>query len=333
MIRFGIIGCGSVSQTYLYELSRNINSEVVAIVDTDITKAHNNAELFGVANVYSDYKEMLNNEHIDAVIICTPHFAHYEQAIACAKKGLHILCEKPLATSLEDIKKMIDECSKMKFSVMLQRRFYPNSIAVANAIKSGALGSIIEVSLDFTCYKSPDFYNNWRGKKISGGGVLISQALHRIDQLSFFFGEAQYVEGITKIIQQEIEVEDYAKGEIYFSNDIVANIEANNSSGDPDTISIIKIKGSMGEIVLSDDKTIEWRVKGMPLPSEADINRIPTKYRPEYYGPCHEEVINDFVDAIFNDRQPIITGVDALPSMEIIFGFYKSAEMKKRIAL
>lgn len=333
MIRFGIIGCGSVSQTYLYTLDKNKDAEIVAVADPDVASAKKKAEPFGIRKIYPNYKEMLDNEKLNAVVIATPHFLHHGQAIECAKRGLHILCEKPLATNMKDILDMVEKCRNVKFGVMLQRRFYPNSISTVKALKKGALGKITNVSLSFTCHKSFDFYNTWRGKKISGGGVLISQALHRIDLLIYFFGKPVCVEGITKKTRDYIEVEDYAKGNVYFENGIIASIEANNSSGNPDTISVTKIKGTNGSITLSDDKTPEWNVNGLPKPQEVDINNIPTEFRPAYYGPCHEMVINDFVDSLVKNRELSIKAQDSIDAMKVIFGFYKSAEEKRKINL
>lgn len=331
MVNIGVIGCGSVSQTYLYALKHNKYANVTAVVDIEIGRAQKNAGLFEIPTAYSDYKEMLKYEHLDAVVICTPHYVHREQAVTCAEKGLHILCEKPLATTMKDVEDIITRCRNVKFAVMLQRRLYPNSIATLAAVRQSALGKIIEVSLNFRCHKSHEFYDSWRGKEISGGGVLISQALHRIDLIAYFFGKPRYVEGIVRTTRPEIEVEDYAKGKVYFANEVIVDIEANNSSGNSDTVSIIKIKGTRGDIVLSDDKTLQWDVEGIPFPEEADINRIPARYRPVYYGPCHELIIDDFVDAIVNDRSPAIVGEDALASMKIIFGFYAAAKEKEKV--
>ena len=333
MIRFGVIGCGDVSRTYLYTLKENENSEIVAIADTEIKKAEKNSKIFGVKNAYDDYKKMLTCEKLDAIVICTPHYLHHDQALDCFRSGLDVLCEKPLATNRKDIFDMIENGRNVKFGVMLQRRFYPSSISTRKVINDGLLGKINEVSLNFSCHKTNEFYNTWRGQKISGGGTLISQALHRIDQLVYFFGPAKQVDGFITTTRPNIEVEDYAKGKIFFNGGIIADIESNNSSDDPRTSSIIKINGNYGNIILSDDKVIEWNVKNFPKPGEMNIKDIPNEYRPEYYGPAHELVINDFVDAIIYDRKPKICGEDSLPSMEIIFGFYKSAKENRKIYL
>ena len=110
MIKIGIIGCGNVSQTYLYTLSKNKDAEVVALADIDLSKAKKHAEIFNIKSIYSDYKEMIDKESLDAVIIATPHFLHHDQAIACAKNSIDILCEKPLATNMKDTVDMINKC-------------------------------------------------------------------------------------------------------------------------------------------------------------------------------------------------------------------------------
>ncbi len=333
MIRFGIIGCGNVSPTYLYTLTNIPDVSVEAVCDIDREKAIYNAEIFRISNVYNDYKKMLEVEELDAVVICTPHFLHHNQVVECINKNVDILCEKPLAARIEDVEDIVDKSSSVKFSVMLQRRFYPNSLSTYQAVKEKAVGEIKEVSLKFTCHKTKEFYHSWRGKKLSGGGVLISQALHRIDRLAFFFGTPLYVECLTKTTRPYIEVEDYAKGKIFFPGGIIAEIETDNSSGNPQTISIIKIKGTKGEILLSDDKTPIWDVPSISRPGEADIKAVPEKFRPKHYGPCHEMVVRDFVDAIINDREPAIKGEDALFSMKIIFGMYEASRKKKKISL
>lgn len=331
MIRFGIIGCGNVAPTYVYTLNKNPNAEVIAVADTDIKATSNIQTRYNVKAAYQDYKEMLHVEQIDAVVICTPHFMHYEQAVHCSAQKKDILCEKPLSVTLPEIEKMIDACKSVRFSVMLQRRFYPNTIATADVINAGLLGQLKQVSLKFTCHKSEEFYSTWRGKKISGGGVLLSQALHRIDQLAFIFGDAIAVDGKIECTRSYIEVEDYAKGQIFFPKGIIVDIEANNTSGNSDTISIIHITGTKGEIILSDDKTTLWDVIGVQAPEEVDINAIPTSHRPAYYGPCHEKIIDDFVNSITEDRPPIISGRDAIASMKIIFGFYEASRKKSKI--
>ena len=85
---------------------------------------------------------MLIEGGLDAVVICTPHYLHREQAISCAEYNLPILCEKPLATNLKDLEEMLDKCRNIPFGVMLQRRFYPNTIDTAEAVKRGLLGEI-----------------------------------------------------------------------------------------------------------------------------------------------------------------------------------------------
>lgn len=333
MIKFGVIGCGNVSGTYLYTLDKNKSSKVMAVVDNDIKRLKKVADAFNVPNIYSDYRKMLKRESLDAVVIATPPYFHHDQIIDCFDKGLNVLCEKPLATSSEEIYNMVEKGKRVKFGVMLQRRFYPNSDATKKVISEKRLGKIEEVSLNFSCHKTPEFYNTWRGKAISGGGTLMSQALHRIDRLVYFFGSAKYVEGYVKTTRDYIEVEDYAKGKIFFHNGIVADIESNNSSGDPTTKSTIKIKGSKGSIILSDDKTPEWNVLDFDKPNEISVENIPSEYRPPYYGPAHEKVIDNFVGSVLNDKKLKITGEDSILAMNIIFGFYKSAKESRKIHL
>ncbi len=327
-VKFCLIGCGNIASTYLYTIKNNRNLELIAIAEENPERLRYKANLFGIDKMYTSYKDMIDNNSLNAVVIATPPYAHKEQALYCAEKRLNILCEKPLATKLRDVEEIIDKCKDVKTSVMLQRRFYPASKSVKEAIKEGLFGEIKKASIKFRCNKSDSFYDSWRGKKdMAGGGALISQTLHRIDQMVYFFGNPRAVEGITRTIRQNIEVEDYAKGKIYFDN-VLIDIETNTSDAESgeNTFSIIKIEGTKGECVLSDDKALLWMVPGMDKPADGNLDVIPKEYRPAYYGPCHEIIINDFIEAVKNDRKPIVSMEDSLPDMKVIFGFYESAK-------
>lgn len=327
-VKFGLIGCGNVSSTYLYILKNNRNSELIAIAEENPERLRYKANLFGVDKIYTNYRDMLDNDFLDAVVIATPPYAHKEQALYCARKGLDILCEKPLSITQKDVEEIIEGCKDVKTSVMLQRRFYPVSKSVKEAVEKGLFGEIKNASIKSRCNKSDDFYNSWRGKRyMAGGGALISQTLSRIDQMVYFFGNPRAVEGIMRTTRQNIEVEDYAKGTIYFDNGIIVNVETNTS--DPEsrgfTFSFIRIDGTKGNCVLSDDKALLWMVSGMDKPANGNLEMIPEEYRPMYYGPCHEIIINDFVDAVKNNRRPLVSMEDSLLDMKVIFGFYESA--------
>lgn len=332
MIRFALIGCGNVAGTYLYVLGNSPHARCVAVCDIDSEKAGRTAARYGVPMAYTDWRVMLGAERPDAVVIATPHFAHHEQALECAARGIDILCEKPLATTPEHVEEMVTACSDVRFSVMLQRRNYPNTLALAEAVRQGALGRIVHASLKFSCHKKPEFYESWRGRAVSGGGVLISQTLHRIDQLASVFGMAESVEGEVRTTRDYIEVEDYARGTVVFPGGVRVEVEADNSSGDPRTVSVITVEGERGRAVLSDDLCPEWDVPGFEPPPDADIGAIPAEHRPEYYGPGHELIIGDFIDAVREDRCPAIRGEHALECMRIIFGFYESARTGRPVA-
>ena len=328
--KLAVIGCGNVSPTYLYVLSRNPRAEVVSVTDTDLGKAVQQAAEFNVKKVYQKHEDV-SQDNPNAVVILTPHYEHPSQTIFFARKRMDLLCEKPLATNPLNLEEMIQVCQKegIKFSTMLQRRCYPNTIAAREIIEQESLGEISSVRFNFNCYKSKEFYSGWRATKKTGGGVLMSQSLHRIDQLVYIFGNPLAVEGKIEITRDYLEIDDRAIGKVYFEKDIVAEIDADNSFLGPEnkkTNSTIEIIGSKGRILLSDDLTPVWEVPGVRKPYDTDINAVPTIYRPAYYGPCHEIIINDFVDAVCNDRAPMIRGEDSLPCMSVIFGFYESAQ-------
>ena len=158
-MRYGLIGCGAAGKVHAYHFSRNLNIEFVCVADIDDEQIDLLFELFKKYNVpppkrvYKDYQEMLEKEDLDIVSIATPPKYHLEQVDFASKKGIHILCEKPLAANLEDSKKIIElgKDRMVKIGVMLQRRANNNTNAIRGAIEKGSFGQIKEISFNLKC--------------------------------------------------------------------------------------------------------------------------------------------------------------------------------------
>lgn len=195
IVKVGFIGTGGMAQVHAGQLAQLDNTEIKAITDVSKDARQRFLNKVGQADIeeYSDYQKMLVNEDIDAVIICSPHTLHFEQATNALKQGLHVLIEKPMTCSskeAEQLLKTADESGKV-MQVSYQRHFQPEFIYIRDAIANGEIGEITSITASL-------YQQWWQGKKenlpwrmkpeLSGGGFLMDSGSHIIDVLLWTTG-------------------------------------------------------------------------------------------------------------------------------------------------
>lgn len=190
MLRFGIIGAGIISTRHLIALDKNPNTRTVAVADLDLEKARSAGEAYG-AFAYTDYKEMIDKEAPDAVIINLPHHLHEESTHYCAQRGIHVLVEKPMSISAASCQAMIQVCQE--FGTILQighvQRYFPENKKAKELIDSKALGDLLMIQDVRTSFYFADNRPKWfLDKKQSGGGILMNLGAHSIDKIKFLTG-------------------------------------------------------------------------------------------------------------------------------------------------
>jgi len=328
MLRYGIIGCGAAAKVHLFHLLReHPQVQITATCDPVAPKD----DLFASLNVhhYDDYKEMLKRDGLDAVSIISPHHLHYEQALACAEKNIHVLCEKPLALEYDQAREVVEKFQEhnLVLTAMLPRRFFNNTLALQKVIADGGLGKIESINYTLNVHKKDEYYLGWRGQKNkAGGGVLMCQALHDLDRLTYLFGQPTVVGSKLQTHHQNITVEDWAEATVVFPGNILGFIHADTISEDT-WKGIIEIQGSKGRVVLNSEATDAWDVPMVEKPLLNDEKYDPL-VKPRYYGPCHGEVIDDFVRSILEKKKPFITAESTLPTLKLLKEIYGKAEKK-----
>src|SRR5882724_875216 len=153
-VRYGIIGCGAIAQRrHLPECAANPASKVAALADPVKERVEEIAAKYS-AKAYTDYKEMLKDKELDAIVVCGPNTLHAAQSIEALQAGKHVLCEKPMATTREDAKAMIDTAKKAKKYLMigLNQRLMPPHVRAKQILKSGRLGKVLAFR---TAFKHP----------------------------------------------------------------------------------------------------------------------------------------------------------------------------------
>ena len=196
-VKTGIIGCGKGAHLHAQALKNLPESLFTAVYSRNFEKAKAFAEQYGV-KACSSIEEMASQAGVEAALICTPHPAHAETAVKASKAGMHVLVEKPLASSLEDCDAIINSAKDngVKLGTICQRRFYPPSLRIKAAIDAGKIGKPILGTVNMLGWRDEAYYQSdpWRGSwKGEGGGVLVNQAPHQLDLFQWYMGPVEEV--------------------------------------------------------------------------------------------------------------------------------------------
>jgi UDP-N-acetyl-2-amino-2-deoxyglucuronate dehydrogenase len=342
-VRAGLIGCGKIAATHAMALNTLEEAEFVACCDRDEDRARQLAAKYGVPHVYADAGELVRSGTVDVVLVCTPHPAHEPVVVAAAEAGVHVLCEKPLAISLAEADRMIEATRRagVKFGVIFQRRFWPAAQRMRTAIDDGRLGKLTLGECSVRIWRSSDYFASdpWRGKwATEGGGVLMNQAVHSIDQFLWFMGDAVEVVGRYATLRHGayIDVEDTAVATVVFENGALGIIQA-ASTFQPDFGFRVAVHGDRGAAVsVWEQPEGQQGVNDVwSLPGEESDRAV---WEAEETGKpgfplFHVLQIQDFLRAVIDDRPPAVTGEDARKSLEVILAIYESSRTGQPVRL
>lgn len=325
-----IIGCGCISQNHIEAISENPMCELVAVCDIDEQVAADTATKL-CCRYYLDYKKLLESDDIDAVHILTPHYLHTEMAIAALMAKKHVVLEKPVGISIDELVhiKEIADMSQTSIGVTLQNRYNPTSKKMKEIIDSKKYGNIVATKGIVTWHRDDAYYNQaeWRGRwDTEGGGLLINQAIHTIDLLQWLGGGATSLQGhIANHNHPNIEVEDTALATLYYENGGLANFYGTINHGEDSNIEI-DVVFENGALHFSDNKLY------VTVDNESTLvaNDLETDGEKRYWGHGHIECIAEFYKAISQGEKPHISVKDAIVANEIVLGIYESSKLNKQ---
>jgi predicted dehydrogenase len=194
MVKIGIIGAGFMGSIHLNAFKQIENAQVVAIVDSVEERGKELAKEAG-ANHYSDLGRLLKKEDVDAVTVCTPTYLHADIVKEAAAAGKHILCEKPLALSLEEAKMMLKVVKRNKVKAMVGHvlRFWPEYIEAKRIAESGELGKALHAFCERLCVTPAWPWKGWMVDEKYSKGAPVDMHIHDLDYLIWLFGEPKLV--------------------------------------------------------------------------------------------------------------------------------------------
>lgn len=335
-IRYGIVGCAGIGNTHAKAVKAADGATLVACADLDADAAREFATDHDVAEWYDDLTSMIEKADVDAVSICTPSGTHADVAVEAATAGAHVLCEKPLDVYADRMEQMIDACDDagVILAGVFQKRFNPVSQRAKDIVDDGDLGEVVLGDEALKWFRSQEYYDsgNWRGTRDMDGGVLLNQAIHGIDRLQWLMGGVESVQAATDTIGREMECESAAAISLRFENGAIGTISATTATkGGTDRT---EISGTEGTLSLNGTDSLSVTVAAGEenyMNAETEARDIDVEHFE--WGDGHSAAMQDFVDAIREDREPAVPGREARKAVDIILAAYASNSRGERVAV
>ncbi|MDD2431012.1 MAG: Gfo/Idh/MocA family oxidoreductase [Firmicutes bacterium] len=331
-VKIGVVGAGAIAENaHLagYALIPDL-CEIRAICDVNKERAEEMAKKFNIPEVYTDHKEMLAKADIDAVSVCTPNCTHAPITIDACNAKKHVLCEKPMATTVEECEAMVKaaEANNVQLMVGFTHRFYNYNQKAKELIQSGVIGKPFMARVRFA-HEGP--YISWPAKsdwffnkELAGGGALLDMGIHALDILRFLIGEIKDISANLKTLVRNIEVEDNAVCAVNFENGAMGYVEVGWSS--KTGVLGIEIYGDDGSMIVDYNTPIRIYVdkkKEIGGPGWVELK--------QYTGGGWDAEMKAFVQAIISGTPVPVDGDDGLVGVKIATAAYKSNDEGRRV--
>ncbi len=339
-IKWGVIGSGGIARrrTIPEGISKANNAELIAVFDIDTQVNAEVAKEFG-AKQLSRIEDLLS-ANIDAVYIATPAHLHGDQVRASAEAGKHILCEKPMGMTVAEAQEMIEICGQMnvKLGCAFMMRFIAQHQEALKIIQEGKLGKPTYGRAQLSCWYPP-IEGAWRqNPSTGGGGSLIDMGGHCIDLLEMFFGKVTMVSCFTNNIVHDYKSEDSAVAVLSFENGALGTVDTYFCIPDNSSKNVLELYGSKGSILAKGtigQGSVGEMIAFLKEAKDYDAQQTRTETQgiaitPEPVNPYLAE-IEEFSQAIIDDREPLINTELGLRSQKILAACYESAGLGKAI--
>jgi predicted dehydrogenase len=332
-IGYAVVGLGSIAETAVLPAFRNSKkSKLMALVSHDQSRAQQLGAKFGVKQCYSyaNYHQCLSQPGVDAVFIASVNGAHAEQTILAAAAGKHVLCEKPMATSVEDCRRMLEACrgNGVRLMIAYRKYFEPGSVALKKMVTSGKLGRLRHIFSSYTEHVDPAKAKLWQlNRKLAGGGSLMDIGIYCVNTMRWVAGStpidatAYRWSDDPKRFQ---EVEDSIAFRLTHPGGLVCQGTSSYSSR---AASFLQVHGDQGWAALN------------PAFAFEEERRLFGKIRGRWFERKFKVMdefaleLNAFTDSIHRGRDPEADGMEGLRDLATIEAIYQSASENRTIAL
>jgi predicted dehydrogenase len=315
-----------VSIVHLEAIDKLASSRLVAVCDTDRDTAAAAAERYQVP-AFSDHRQLLATLRPDVVHISTPHHQHAEVAIDCLEAGVNVLLEKPVAHTIAEAERVLAAAARhpdVKIAVCFQNRYNAAVRAARSLIDSGDLGVVLGGSATVLWHRPPAYYAKrpWRGQRaLSGGGVLINQAIHTLDLLQWLLGDVTSVAGQvgTNELGGHVDVEDTAQLVLHHG-DIRRSVFFATTANVTDSVVTLEIVAERAVLQMRGDLTVSWADGRVETVSE----RTASTGGRSYWGVSHELLIGDFHSSLGRPGPFWIDPAEGIKTLRILDELYRA---------
>ncbi|MER3427218.1 MAG: oxidoreductase [Pyrinomonas sp.] len=335
--RVGIIGGGNISETHVRAAQTVADVQVAAIYGQARERVHRLAESCG-ARAYNDLNAFFDREQLDVVLIGSPSGLHATHGIEAARRGIHVLVEKPLDISTARADQLIAECERngVQLGVFFQDRATPDFCRLKEMIERGELGRLLLASGRVKWYRPPEYYahSRWRGTwALDGGGALINQAIHTVDLLLWLVGPVARVYARHATLLHDIEVEDTLVATLEFASGALGTLEAATSVY-PGYPRRVEITGSQGTVIIEQSSVTAAHLRAGSQSWAANELSSGSATSPVVADASgHRRVLEDFLRAVETGGRPCCDGREGRRSLELVEALYFAARTGQPVSL
>ena len=327
--RVSLVGCGRISRNHVDAISRIEGLDLVAASDQNEERARLLAEPLGIP-WFASYEKMLDEVPSDVVAICTPSGLHPVQGVLAARRGRHVVTEKPMAISLRDADELVHACdnAKVHLFVVKQNRLNEPVKVLKQAVEQGRFGRMYMASCRVFWARPQEYYEQakWRGTWEFDGGAFMNQASHYVDLIQWLMGPVESVMAKTVTLARKIETEDTGVAILRFRSGALGVIEVTMLTYPRNMEGSITLLGEKGTAKIGGtavNKVEHWEFAD----AFADDDRIRAmdSNPPNVYGYGHEGYYRNVLAVLRGDAEPETDGRAGRKSLELILGIYESA--------
>jgi predicted dehydrogenase len=332
-LAFALVGCGSIAKKHAHALSHYLEDAAIgAFVDLDLSRATEFAAKYG-APAFASVADMMREigDSIDVFSVLTPSGAHCGNVLELAKYGRPIVVEKPLALRLDDADRMIEACDAhgVKLFVVHQNRYNPPIVKAREALEQGRFGRLVLGTVRLRWTRDQAYYDSasWRGTWAHDGGVFMNQAVHHIDMLSWFMGNAESIRSMAATRLVRIEAEDTGVAIIRYNSGALGVLEATTATRPKDLEGSISILGEKGSVVIGGffmNQLVTWQFADKQPIDDVVVEKY--GQNPPEFGHNLGEYLKGVVTSLRTKKAALVDGLEGRKSLELITALYESIE-------
>jgi 1,5-anhydro-D-fructose reductase (1,5-anhydro-D-mannitol-forming) len=337
VLRWGIIGAGEIAGRGMGPaLNRAANTKFAAVCSRSMDKARAFAARYKVERAYDSLEKMLQDRELDAVYIATPNSLHAPQAILAAEAGKHVLCEKPMATTVRDAELMIEACNRnqVKLGVVYQNRYHPAHYEARKQIQSGTLGDIDLASAQMCRgFARGSHWSGWRIDPVmTGSGAIVAQAVHPIDLLRFLLeSEVELVQAMTDESPPERPVEEMVYSVLRFRNGVHATVVAGTLI--PRYDNDLLLYGAKAKIVCKGTLGVPLNNRTGEITVEGDSVDVRMSFPPSSVQDKMVRLVEDFNQSVAGNTELGVSGYNGLQMVRIATALQDSSRRGRAVEI